>query len=313
LPKNQRRRRKPNPKAIGALLVDRTTTERIEEVFDEMAREGLSGSYIYRTWKHLDSALAWGVKTKRNRYNRADECSLPEGKPPKKGRPFSLDEARAFLDAATTDRLYALWITAVMVGQRPGELTGLRWANLDLESDEPSVDVTERAKYERGKYVGQAKPKTGRDGRIGLHSLAVAALLRWRQELIELGLFEPEGFVFPTENGGPHLQGNVRKYLRDVCKKARVDHDRTTYDLRRTFASIADDALQGNLKLVGKVMGHSGRNGERTTAGYVSGVRPVISHAVTAFDAFIEEQRKSNEDQELDAEDNVVESLSAEG
>src|SRR4029453_7894068 len=56
---------------------------------------------------------------------------------------------------------------------RPGELTGLRWPLVDLDSEDPSLWIAERASEVNHKYVGQADPKTRRKGGIGLHPLAV--------------------------------------------------------------------------------------------------------------------------------------------
>jgi hypothetical protein len=55
----------------------------------------------------------------------------------------------------------------------------LRWPYIDLDLDEPTIEIAERALEVDDKYVGQATPKTARSRRrIGLHPLLVAALRR---------------------------------------------------------------------------------------------------------------------------------------
>src|SRR3546814_16889637 len=72
-----------------------------------------------------------------------------------------------------------MWLTGLMCGLRPGELAGLRWCFVDIDSDEPTIEIAERAMEVGKKYVGQAPPKTERSKRrIGLHPLLVAALRR---------------------------------------------------------------------------------------------------------------------------------------
>jgi integrase len=294
----QAKRRNPsfktNPKAVGALWIDKTATERIEAIFQEMADRGLSKAYIDKVFEHMNNAVAWGVGERMNKTNPVDACRLPIGKPKKKGKPFNFDEAKRFFEAVAADRREAFWLTGIYVGNRPGELIGLRWCYLDLDSERPTITIAERAHEEHKKYVGQRDPKTGREAAIELHPVAVAALKKHRDDMIALGLYEfddtpyaSRGFVFPTSNGTPYSQANVRRYLREVCKKAKVDVERTTYDLRRTFASIADEYV--TRKEVGKVMGHSGPQAEKTTAGYISGVRASTDIARRAFDAFHEE------------------------
>jgi integrase len=47
---------------------------------------------------------------------------------------LSLAEARRLLAAVRADRLYAVYLLALSVGLRRGELLGLRWADVDLEA-----------------------------------------------------------------------------------------------------------------------------------------------------------------------------------
>ena len=49
-------------------------------------------------------------------------------------QPLSADEARRLLEEARGDRLEALYVLAVQCGLRQGELLGLRWEDVDLES-----------------------------------------------------------------------------------------------------------------------------------------------------------------------------------
>jgi len=71
---------------------------------------------------------------------------------------------------------------------------------------------------------GQAEPKTARKGAIGLHPLVVGALRRHRSEMIALGLYDPEGFVFCTRNGTPMSVSNLRRAFKQLCKKAAHGH-----------------------------------------------------------------------------------------
>lgn len=46
--------------------------------------------------------------------------------------PWADEEARSFLAAARTHRLHALFVVALALGLRRGDLLGLRWADVDL-------------------------------------------------------------------------------------------------------------------------------------------------------------------------------------
>jgi integrase len=47
--------------------------------------------------------------------------------------PLSIDEARAFLQSAASDRLEARWVIGLMLGLRQGEVLGLSCPGIDFE------------------------------------------------------------------------------------------------------------------------------------------------------------------------------------
>jgi integrase len=177
-----------------------------------------------------------------------------------------------------------MWLTGLMCGLRPGELAGLRWPYVDLDSDEPSIDVFERAVEVDDKYVGQGSTKTARgERRLGLHPLLVAALQRHRDEAKMLGTYDAEGFVFCTRTGSPMTMSNMRRAFRTMCAKAGLGDDWTTYELRHSFVSLVADQLDSLMK-VADLAGHVDT---RTTENYRHTVRPTLPHAVEAWDRLL--------------------------
>jgi len=160
-----------------------------------------------------------------------------------------------------------------MCGLRPGELAGLRWRYLELDAEQPTLEVAERAMEVGKKYVGQAPPKTERSKRrLGLHPLLVAALRRHRDESQMLGLYDDDGFVFCTRNGTPMSISNLRRAFKTLCERAGLGRDWTTYELRHSFVSLVADQLDDLVK-VADLAGHIDT---RTTEGYRHQVRPSI-------------------------------------
>jgi integrase len=208
--------------AIGRLRVDRTSTERLEELFAGMVQKGYATSTIDRNWNYLNQACQHALRERTIKTNPAANVLLPAVRPSKPRKSFSIEQAqRLLVDAIPADSRPAMWLTGLMCGLRPGELAGLRWCFVDLDSESPSVDVAERALEVGDRYVGQSAPKTPRSRRrIGLHPLLVAALARHREEQRLLGLFDPEGFVFCTRNGTPMTMSNLRRAFRQLCERA---------------------------------------------------------------------------------------------
>ena len=270
---------------IGSLKVDRTTTRRLEELFESMVAKGYATSRIDRNWNYLNQACQHALRERRIKTNPAADVLLPAMRPSKPRKSFTIDQAQALLtEAIPADPRPAMWLTGLMCGLRPGELAGLRWPFVDIDSDEPSIEIAERAMEVDDKYVGQAVPKTPKSKRtIGLHPLLVAALVRHREEQKILGQYDAEGFVFCTRNGTPMTMSNMRRAFQTLCKRAGLGKGWTTYELRHSFVSLVSDQLDDLVK-VADLAGHVDT---RTTQGYRHNVHPSLPHAIGAWDQLL--------------------------
>ena len=201
---------------IGSVRVDQTTTQRLEELFADMAARSYATSTIDRNWNYLNQALRHSQRERRTKTNPAADVLLPAIRPSQQHECFTIEQARVLLtEAIPAHSRPAMWLTGLMCGLRPGERGGDRWTCVDLDSDEPNIHGAERALEVDDKYVGQATPKTARSNRtIGLHPLLIAALARHRREQEQLGLYDPDGFVFCTRNGTPMTMSNMRRAFR---------------------------------------------------------------------------------------------------
>jgi integrase len=126
--------------AIGGLRVDRTGTERVERAFRKMADAGYATSTIDHTWTYLNQACLFALRCGTIRTNPAADVLLPEARPARTRKSFTIDEVVTLLRVAIPrDRRPALWVTGLMCGLRPGELVGLRWPHVDIDSAEPAI------------------------------------------------------------------------------------------------------------------------------------------------------------------------------
>ena len=270
---------------IGPLWVDRVSTQRLEKLFADMAAHGYATSTIDRNWNYLNQALQHGVRHRTIKTNPAADVLLPEKRPGKTRKSLSIEQMKHLVvETIPADPRPALWLTGLMCGLRPGELAGLRWPFVDIDSDSPSIHVVERALEVEDRYMGQAEPKTPRSKRrIGLHPLLVAALRRHRDDMRALELYDDEGFVFCSRNGTPMTMSNMRRAFQLLCKAAGFGPDWTTYELRHSFVSLVSDQLDDLVK-VADLAGHVDT---RTTEGYRHAVRPSIPHAIVAWEKLL--------------------------
>ncbi|MCU1455251.1 MAG: site-specific integrase [Acidimicrobiales bacterium] len=274
---------------IGQLRVDQTSTERLERLFEDMAKKSYASTTIDHTWNYLNQACQHGVRTRRIRRNPAADVLLPAIRPQKRRKAFTLDQVEKLLvDGIPDDPKPAMWLTGLMCGLRPGELAGLRWPFVDIDSESPCLRVEERSLELGDKYVGQAAPKTERSKRtLALHPLLVAALARHRMEQKLLGLYDAEGFVFPSNRGTPMTMSNLRTAFKRLCKRAGLGEDWTTYELRHSFVSLVADQLDDLVK-VADLAGHTDT---RTTEIYRHPVRESLPHAVEAWDRLLNSRK----------------------
>jgi integrase len=214
-------------------------------VYGPTSRQPLFGLQL-AAWDYLNQALRHALRRQRIRTNPVQDTLLSETRPLKERRTLTIQQARRILlDAVPEDRNPAMWLTGLMCGLRPGEMAGLRWLYVDIDSDEPAIEVAERAQEVSQKYVGQASPKTKKSRRwIGLHPLLVAALQRHCQGMEMLDLYDPESFVFCTRNGTPFLLRNMRRDFGRLCERAGLGADWTTYKLRHSFVSLVAAACR---------------------------------------------------------------------
>lgn len=93
-------------------------------------------------------------------------------------KPLDAEQARKILKAAGGDRLEALYVLAVTAGLRIGELLGLRWQDVDLES---AVLHVRRTKSTAKSGLVFTTPKNGKGRSIKLTQRAVEALKAHRR------------------------------------------------------------------------------------------------------------------------------------
>jgi integrase len=185
-------------------------------------------------------------------------------KPPqpekKEIRPLSPNQARALLEEVKGDRLESLYVLAVSTGMRQGELLGLKWEDVDLETG--TVQVRRTLSTQTGKGVAFSPPKTAKGRRsIKLPEVAKKSLRKHldaqREERTSLaGLWEDSGLVFTTRVGTPlGRQELVTRSFKPLLRKVGLP-DIRFHDLRHTCATLL--LSKGvHAKFVQELLGHA--------------------------------------------------------
>ena len=244
--------------ALGRLRLKALTPAHIQGFYRGRLDTGLSPATVQKIHVVLHSAVSQAVKWSLVPRNVTEAATAPRPSP-KEMRPLSAEEVRRLQEAATGDRLEALWVLAVHTGMRQGELLALKWTDLDLEAGKVSVRRT--LTRESGHYT-LGEPKTKRSRRtVKLTGPATETLKshlsRQMEDMDQLGdLYRDQGLVFTTASGAPLNPSNVRnRNLRRLLKKAGLPQIRF-HDLRHTCATLL---LSQNVhpKIVQEMLGHA--------------------------------------------------------
>ena len=115
-------------------------------------------------------------------------------------------QARQFLAFVRDDRLYPMWLLMLTTGLRRGEIAGLRWSDVDLETAVIAIQST-RVSVDSRSWSSSPKTAKGRRS-VALDDMTVRALRSsrraQRQERLKLGAaWQDSGFVFVREDGAP--------------------------------------------------------------------------------------------------------------
>ena len=244
---------------LGRTKLSALTPAHVQGLYRQKLDEGLapkSVKYIHTTLhRALKQAVRWGL-VPRNVVAEADppRVSTPEMSP------LSPSQARTLIEAASGNRLEALYVLAVTTGMRQGELLGLGWEDVDLECR--TVRVRRTLTLARGGPC-LTEPKTrGSRRSIRLTAGALEALVRHRVRQDREGEatgphgWNDQGLVFCTRRGTPIRRDNLHdKHWKPLLKRSELP-DIRFHDLRHTCATIL--LTKGvHPKIVSEMLGHS--------------------------------------------------------
>jgi integrase len=217
----------------------------------------LNPSSIRRIHAALRSALNTAVRRRLVPYNPALHIELaPEN--PKRPKPWTAEQAQAFLRETSHERLATLYRLMLVTGLRRGEAIGLRWEDVDL--DGRCLFVVQQITEVRGKAV-VGTPKTKRGTRVVPLDAATADQLWHHREtqLLDKSAWGPawndQGLVFTREDGRHLRPEYVTRHFLKLARDAGLPPIRL-HDLRHTNASLAL-AAGVELKVVSERLGHS--------------------------------------------------------
>ena len=244
---------------LGHLPLARLTPQQVQRYLNAQSADGLSPRTVAIIRAVLRQALGqaerWGMVT-RNVARLVEPPRVPR----RPVQPLDPEQARRFLEVVAGDRLEALYLAALGVGLRQGELLGLSWADVDLELG--TIRVRQALQRVDGRLV-LVEPKSATSHRlVSLPELVRLALRahvarqhrdrllagpRWRDD--------PRELVFRSTIGTPLDGITVTRRFQRILRDAGLPRQRF-HDLRHACASLL--LAQGVApRVVMEQLGHS--------------------------------------------------------
>lgn len=243
--------------ALGAITLRKLRPQHIQAAYAGVRAKGRSEQTVLHCHRVLRESLKHAMKWQILARNPADAVDAPRAV----SREVITPDATALttlLTEAELTPLGAMIYTALMTGLRLGELSGLRWQDVDL--DRGDLHVRRSAQWTPGAGMTYAAPKTTGSARsVALSRKTVNRLRRHRHDQLEARLvlgpaYSDDDLVFATAIGTPYNPSNVRRIWLTINRQAGLKM--RFHDLRHAHATLM--LQQGtHPKIVSERLGHS--------------------------------------------------------
>jgi len=215
----------------------------VQRFLNQKLEEGCSIRNVHIMRAVLSAALTSAQREEFVSRNVARLVELPTYEPDEI-KPWSADEARKFLEAASGDPLYVAFSLLVLCGLRRGEVLGLRWRDIDFGKREIYI----RQQLQRVNGVLYQAPVKTKAGRRDLPLLGFARALLISQHIRQqadrnragatwLGTGNTDELVFTSRSGRPVEPRNFSRSFVYICQKKALRKIRM-HDVRHTTATL---------------------------------------------------------------------------
>lgn len=246
---------------LGKVKLKDIESFQIQRFYNEKLKNGTSESTVYLIHRVLRCALRQAYAMGLIPRNPISPIKSPKPKK-KEMRTYNDYQARDLLRAAEGTDLEALLFVELATGLRIGEIIGLKWSDLDMETGTLRIC----RQVQRVKDVGLvfSEPKSEKSRRLiilgpeAIKRLQKHADRQYQQKLFAGDRWMENDLIFPNTIGKPKEQNRLLKDFKILADAAGLPRIRF-HDLRHTAATLMLQE-EVNPKIVQEILGHSDIN-----------------------------------------------------
>jgi integrase len=234
--------------AIGQVKLSQLRVDHLQKLYSDKLNAGLSRRTVQYIHHFIHTVLEYAVKWGMVVRNVADLAEPPaQDKIP--AAVLTADQAKQLFEVVKEDRLSSLYICAVTLGLREGELLALTWPDVSFENK--TIRIDKQLQYIPGKGLSVKLPKTKTSIRtLPLPEVTYTALQKhFRESQNKAGL------IFCTSVDTPFNPRNILRHFHATLKKMGLPI-MPFHNLRHSCASYHLSAGTSP-KLVSELLGHS--------------------------------------------------------
>lgn len=242
---------------LGKKPLTKLTAQHVQSLLSQKRQSGLSARTVAYIRSVLVMALKQAMKWDLVTRNVAELVSAPR-EDTKELTVLTQQQSTQLFEAARGNRFEALYMTALLLGLRRGEVLGLEWQHVDF--DQRLIHIRKSITLIRGTTsISELKTKSSRRT-LPLPEVLIEPLHKQKERQdLEKQTAGPEwnehGLVFTTRYGTPINPSNLLKWFQKLLNEADLPHIRF-HDLRHSCASLL--AAQGvPARVAMDILGHS--------------------------------------------------------
>ena len=232
---------------IGHLKLNNITPSHLQEIFNDMEKEGKAPPTIHKIKTTISSVLGYAYKLGLINENPCNRCFLPPIKKKNKIQCFNLEQAQLFLNALTLEypvvfkaheshngitknvqqvkeyttyktiplQFQAYFNLAIVSGMRKSEELALTWNDIDFETNTVHITKATTRTKKSGQFLKETKTEASyRD--ITIPSSTTLLLKAWRED--QKNLFRDDGSRIGSQGHGEQFI-----FIQDNGKQMNID------------------------------------------------------------------------------------------